>query len=121
MQNTLPPELKTAIAAIGEAVTGLALVVSPPIVVRLLFGAELDSVGVVMSRVAGIALVALGIACWPGNMILGRSRTHWGMLTYSTLIALDLAYVGFTSELTGNLLWPAVVVHTVLTVLLILT
>jgi len=38
-----------ALAAMGEAATGLVLLVYPPIVVQLLFGAEIAGVGVVMS------------------------------------------------------------------------
>jgi hypothetical protein len=34
-----------ALAALGEAATGLILVVYPPIVVRLLFGAEIAGAG----------------------------------------------------------------------------
>jgi hypothetical protein len=61
--------------------------------------------------VAGIALIALGIACWPGPPLLG-------MLTYSTVVALGLAYLGFAGGLAGVLLWPAVALHVVLSVLL---
>jgi len=53
------------LAAVGEAAIGLVLVVYPPIVVELLFGAETAGAGIVMSRIAGISLIALGIACWP--------------------------------------------------------
>ncbi len=53
-----------ALTAVGEAVTGLVLLVYPPLVVRLLFDAEIAGVGVVMSRVAGAALLAIGVACW---------------------------------------------------------
>jgi hypothetical protein len=56
-----------ALAAAGEAAFGLVLLVYPPIVVRLLFNAEIAGAGMVMSRVAGIALIALGVACWPGS------------------------------------------------------
>ena len=42
-----------AVAAVGEAITGLVLLVYPPIVVRLLFGAEIAGAGVVMSRILG--------------------------------------------------------------------
>ena len=49
-----------ALAAVGEAATGLVLLAYPPIVVRLLFGAEIAGAGIVMSRVAGISLIALG-------------------------------------------------------------
>jgi hypothetical protein len=71
-----------AIAAVGEAGTGLVLLVYPPIVVRLLFAAEIAGAGVVMSRIAGISLIALGIACWPGR---GANWALCGMLTYAYL------------------------------------
>lgn len=56
-----------ALAAVSEALTGLILLVYPPIVVRLLFGAEIVGVGIVMSRIAGISLIALGIAWLAGQ------------------------------------------------------
>ncbi len=40
------------------------------------------------------------------------------MLTYSAVITLYLAYLGFAGGLTGILLWPAVVLHMILTALL---
>src|SRR5258708_2376910 len=100
------------LAAVGEAATGLVLLVCPPIVVRLLFGADIAGAGIVMSRIAGIALIALGVACWPGRTAL------CGMLTYSALATAYLAYVGIRGQCTGPLLWPAVVLHAALTLLL---
>ena len=41
------------------------------------------------------------------------------MLTYSAAITLYLAYVGFVGNLAGILLWPAVVLHVILTAFLI--
>jgi hypothetical protein len=108
-----------ALAAAGEAAFGLVLLVYPPAVVRLLFGAEVAGAGMVMSRVAGIALIALGIACWPGRAMRGRAAAALGgMLVYSLLATLYLAYLGLGGEWAGKLLWPAVAVHAVLTVLL---
>ena len=75
-------------AAVGEAATGLALVLVPSVVGRLLLGEELTGVAVPVARVAGIALIGLGIACWPGPPLIG-------MLTYSALVTLYLAYLGF--------------------------
>ena len=43
---------------------------------------------------AGIALIALGIACWPGPPLVG-------MLTYSAAVTLYLAYLGFAGGFTG--------------------
>jgi hypothetical protein len=40
------------------------------------------------------------------------------MLTYSAAVTLYLAYVGVAGGVTGILLWPAVVLHVVLTALL---
>jgi hypothetical protein len=39
-------------------------------------------------------------------------------LTYSAAVTLYLAYLGFAGGLSGILLWPAVVLHAVLSVLL---
>ena len=98
------------LAAASEAATGLALLVAPSLVGRLLLGAELSGIAVTVARVTGIALIALGVACWPGPPLVG-------MLTYSTAVALYLAYVGFTG-VSGVLLWPAVVLHVILTALM---
>jgi hypothetical protein len=99
------------LAAVAEAATGVALLIAPSLVGRLLFGAELTGVAVTIARVAGIALIGLGVACWPGPPRIG-------MLTYGAVVTLYLAYVGFTGGVAGILLWPAVVVHVILTVLL---
>ena len=87
----------------------------PSLVGRLLFDAEIVGVGVIMSRLAGIALIGLGVACWPGSDT--RQAFH-GMVTYSVLAMLYLIYIGVGGECVGVLLWPAVVLHAVLTLLL---
>lgn len=105
-----------AVAAACEAATGLVLLVYPPIVIRLLLGAEITGAGEVVSRFAGIALIGLGIACWPSGSV---RQASYGMLTYGTLAALYLAYVGIRGQWVGVLLWPAVAVHAMLIVLLL--
>jgi hypothetical protein len=99
------------LAAVSEAATGVALLIVPSLVGQLLFGAELTGIAITVARVTGIALIALGVACWPGTPLVG-------MLTYSVAVTLYLAYVGFTGGLTGKLLWPAVALHVILTALL---
>jgi hypothetical protein len=98
-------------AAVGEAATGLALLIIPSLVGQLLLGEELTGVAISVGRVAGIALIALGIACWPGPPLVG-------MLIYSAVVTLYLAYLGFAGGLAGVLLWPAVAFHAVLSILL---
>ena len=101
-----------AFTAIIEAATGLALIIVPSLVGWLLFGAEFTGVAIPAARVTGIALLALGVGCWPGSTAL------CGMLTYGALATLYLAYLGVIGEWVGPLLWPAVVLHGILTVLL---
>ena len=98
-------------AAAGEAATGLALLLAPSLVGQLLLGTELTGIAVTVARVAGIALIGLGLACWPGKALIG-------MLTYSAAVTLYLAYVGIAGGSAGMLLWPAVVLHAILTALL---
>ena len=102
------------VCAVAEAAVGVALLIVPSFVGQLLFGAELTGVATTIARVTGIALIALGVACWPGTPLLG-------MLTYGTLATLYLLYLGIRGEWVGPLLWPAVVLHVVLTVLLAIT
>jgi len=98
-------------AAVAEAVTGLALLIAPSLVGQLLLGAELAGVAMVVGRVTGIALIGLGLAAWPGPPVLG-------MLVYSAVVTLYLAYIGFAGEFAGRFLWPAVALHAVLSILL---
>ena len=100
------------LAAVREAATGLALLIVPSLVGRLLFGQELAGVAIPVARVLGIALIALGIACWPGQTAL------CGMLTYSVLATAFLGYLGIRGHWVGPLLCPAVAAHAVLTILL---
>ena len=103
------------LAALAEAGTGVILLAYPPIVVHLLFDAEIAGAGVNMSRLAGIALIGLGAACWPTT---DNRRASQGMVTYSMLAMFFLIYIGVRGERVGLMLWPAVVVHAILIVLL---
>ena len=105
-----------AVAAAAEAATGVVLIAYPPIVVQLLFGVDIDGISIMMSRITGIALISLGVACWPGNSAV---QQLYGMLTYSTLAMLYLMYIGVRGEAVGLLLWPAVVLHASLVALLL--
>jgi hypothetical protein len=100
------------VAAVAEVATGMALLIVPSLVGRLLFGAEFTGIANPAARVTGIALLALGVCCWPGSTAL------CGMLTYGAFVALYLAYLGVIGEWVGPLLWPVVVLHAILTVLL---
>jgi hypothetical protein len=107
------------LTAILEAATGLGLIAVPILVVGLLFGAELIGVSIPVARVTGIALIALGVACW-----LARSDTQSraaeglvvAMLLYNVGTVAVLTFAGAGLRLQGMLLWPAVVLHAVMAV-----
>jgi len=103
------------VAALSEVLTGVILLLYPPIAIRLLFDSEIAGAGVMMSRIAGILMISLGVACWPDSNIL---RAFYGMLTYSVVVMLYLVSLGIGREV-GILFWPAVAVHAGLSVLLL--
>ena len=109
------------LAAVAEEATGVALLVDPSLVGRLLLGAELAGASIPVARVTGIALIALGVSCLPRSVWAGLSHALIGMLTYSLLVTVYLLYLGVRGEWVGPLLWPAVAVHAVLTMLLVVS
>ena len=109
-----------AFASVVEVGTGLALMVDPAIVVRMLLGAEISPVGTLLGRCFGIALLSLGVACWPGRQqVASGSPAVRAMLIYNALIALYLTYLGTAAHLGGVLLWPAIATHAVVAGLLL--
>src|SRR5438094_5393155 len=103
------------LTAIIETATGLGLIAVPSVVVRLLLGSPLDtSAAVMLGRVAGAALLALGVACWLARDDT-QSRAAGGllvaMLTYNIAATAVLAFAGICLGLHGVALWPAVVLH----------
>lgn len=105
-----------AVSAVLEVVTGIALIVAPGFVVKLLFGADIAGIAIVTSQFAGLALMSLGVACWPRESAFSAL---YGMLTYSSVATLGLLYLALAGRWNGPLLWPAVVLHAVLTLLLV--
>jgi len=106
------------VTAIVEAVTGLALLLSPSLPASMLLGSSLDTpAALTVGRVAGAALLSLGAACWLGR----RDDTRRGatglvaaMLLYNAAVTALLAYARIGLDLFGIVLWPAVALHGVL-------
>ena len=102
-----------------EAVTGLALLAVPSIVVRLLLGAEISGASIPLGRVAGAALFALGVACWLAKYD-AQSCAARGLVTAMVLYNLGtvviLGAAGIRSQSVGVALWPAVILHAAMTV-----
>jgi hypothetical protein len=89
------------LTALIEAATGLGLIAVPSVVVRLLLGSPLEtSAAVTLGRVAGAAVLSLGVACWLARGDT-QSRAATGlvaaMLFYNvaTVAVLTFAGIGF--------------------------
>jgi hypothetical protein len=108
-------KLLMIIAAL-EILTGIIVLAIPEVAVRALLGVEVQGAGIIMSRIAGVALIGLGVACWPGN---SSRQQIYGMLTYSILVWLYLIRIGIRGVPVGLLLWPAVAAHAVLIIVLV--
>ena len=103
-----------------EVGTGLVLVIDPTGVVTLLLGVEVSGVATALGRCFGIALLGLGLACWPSRQgALNGSPSLRGMLTCNVLIALYPAYLGAVGHFRGVLLGPGVGLHAVVALLLV--
>ncbi len=105
-----------SLAALIEALTGFVLIASPALLARLLFGGDISPDGEAVGRVAGFALVSLGLACWPLRSG-SNARAIRGLLAYNVLATLFFIYLGVRGELVGKLLWPAAALHAILSVL----
>src|ERR1700752_1021992 len=104
-----------AVTAVAEGATGVALVALPSRLATLLLGSSLDAPAVLtLARVAGVALIALGVACWLARDD-GESRAARGlvgaMVFYNAGVAIVLAYAAIGLALSSMGLWPAVLFH----------
>ncbi|MBB6412773.1 hypothetical protein [Mesorhizobium sangaii] len=107
------------IAAI-EAATGLGLLLQPSVPFVLLLGLESATVeAIFVGRIAGAALLAIGVASWiarndkVSHALLGLLV---GILIYNTAVSILLVYAAAVLKMTGVLLWPTVALHALMAV-----
>ena len=101
------------LAAGLEVATGIALIVSPTLVVRVLFGVDLTAGGIAVSRVGGFALLSLAIACRPRN-----DAAVQALFVFNLLTTLYLLYLKVGEAFVSHFLLPACILHAVLAFLL---
>ncbi|HMG04971.1 MAG TPA: hypothetical protein VK581_05885 [Chthoniobacterales bacterium] len=102
-----------AITAAIEAGTGLGLLVVPSVIAQVLLGGTLDSpAAATVARVAGAALLALGVVCWLARADGGAVIV--AMLFYNVAAVAILVHAAVGLALSGIGLWPAIGLHTAL-------
>ncbi len=108
------------VTAVIEAGAGVALGCFPSVAVALLLGSPLDSpAAVVLGRLTGAALLALGVACWLARGD-AQSRAAKGLIAamtvYNLAAAMLFLFAGIGLGLRGVALWPAMVLHAAMAV-----
>jgi hypothetical protein len=108
------------IMGIVEGGTGLLLVALPTFVATILLGSPLDTpVSLTVMRVAGVAVLALGVACFlarnDGGSRAARGLVN-GMLVYNAGVVAALLYAGLGLGLSCIGLWLVVLIHLGMTV-----
>lgn len=92
--------------------------VRPSARAALLLGVPLNApVAVTVGRIAGVALAALGLACWLTRVDAhGRAARGlvFAMLLCNCGVLAVLAFAGLASGLAGIGLWPAALAHLLL-------
>lgn len=101
----------------AEGVTAVALALSPGLVAQSIFGSTVEGAGIAYGRMLGVSLLALVIACWPSADLVSRPAVH-ALLVYNLLAAVYLGFFGVAQHYAGILLWPAIVEHALVVLLL---
>jgi len=77
------------VSAVMEAGAGLALLAAPQLAIGLVFGTSGTEAAIALGRLAGVALLSLGTACWlarnDGTSTASRALVS-GMLVYNAAI-----------------------------------
>jgi len=109
-------KLLLMVSALLSAVVGMAALIMPVVTGSLLVGATLDTpVGLVAGRIAGVAILSLGLVCWlTRDVPSAATGVVTAMLVYNAAAAAILVYGGTWLKLQSTLLWPLIVIHWVM-------
>jgi len=102
-----------------ETLLGAFLIIDPSLVLKLLFNMDSTASIIALSRLTGIVYFCFGIVCFPPNEISGnynKSPVVRAMFLYNILAAIYLGYLKFVSGYDGRLLFPAVILHVLITI-----
>lgn len=103
------------VTAILESATGIALLIAPELVAQLLLGTHLlAAAALLVARIAGAALLAIGLSCWlEGRRPAAVPLTGLvgGLLAYNTLVCALLVPATLVNGLRGIGIWPVCALH----------
>ena len=101
-----------ALGAMGELAVGLAVLAFPGPVVGLLLAATLVGIGLVVARMFGIAIIALGVTWWLARTDQ-RQLTHMapGFIGYNLGVGLLFLLYALVVTRPVLLLWAVALLH----------
>ena len=101
-------------AAWLEIIVGVLFLAVPEVLSLLVFGARPEALGMALGRFAGIALLALGVACLPSRDAGSPRNVVLVLFAFNSAVAILFACVGIVTALHGLLLWPVVILHAII-------
>lgn len=104
------------LASAIELITGVTLLLLPAVVMQQLFSSPTSDAGEQLTRLYGLALIGLGVACWESPCPLPARR---GLLVYNCSAAVLLIILGSQELSGGAAVWAGALIHVVLGVLMI--
>jgi hypothetical protein len=116
-EGAITTNLEALLAVTGalEAATGLLLLVVPSGLVELLLGAPLDApVAVIVGRVTGAAMLAIGLACWLARKDVAGGAARGlaaALLIYNVAVVVVLVLGWLGDGLLGLAFWPVALAH----------
>jgi hypothetical protein len=109
------PQKALTVAALIEVGAGLSLLILPGLAIWLLLGVRESSLeALVVGRIGGAGLLALGVACWfarDDRASRSQYALLWAMLIYNVGACVALALAGLIPRMTGVALWPGAALH----------
>ena len=102
-----------SVAALGELSVGLAVLAFPGAVVGLLLAATLTGVGLVVARLVGIAVIALGLTWWLARSVLHQQLKCIapGFISYNLGVGLLFLLYALSATRQVPLSWVVALVH----------
>jgi len=113
MNVTMQRRLFT-LAAVVECLASLAFFVAPGATIAALFGAEPHHGALMIGRLAGVALLSLGIACWGARADPGgaaRTGTLRAITLYNAGAGVLLVGFAATGQAGGLAPWGVGILH----------
>ncbi|MEI9973236.1 MAG: hypothetical protein WDO73_15030 [Ignavibacteriota bacterium] len=117
-QNVVRDRIIVTVAAWIEILVGISFLVAIGGQSNALFGVAPEGVAVLFGRLAGVALIGLGLVCLPSKVTGAEPGAGRGLFIFNLVAAIFFVWVAVGTAFHGFMLWPVVMLHAVLTIAL---